>query len=773
MDSDARTTALRMCADHVQPRHSELRQPPVCSRATATTHSLGEVCSAKPAELAAASGAHQPYNIKVNFTAKTSEVNVGGYNVITENYNDTYLPPVIEVEAGDTLSAHLDNLLGPNQFAGDADGMSHGHAGENPTNLHYFHGGIVTPRNDRSLDPDAGKGNGDNIYVYLKNGPGDGVTPSAFDYKVPIPGEGKLDARVLESEGSQSRIAHPPGLNWYHSHMHGISSDQVMGGMSGLISVGDPKANVKAACDRDPASPNICKNDVEKDTTGLKERTDTKYVILRDIPLKLRPDQSGQPVLPENAHATPADWTPRVRDFPTSADDECVVWQKVGDQLLPNKDASLRKAFCQRSKESAWLFTLNGQRFPTITVEGGRNILLRMGNLSANVAFWLELVKEGGAEAEPGTPPADQNGCTDVKPCLTLLSLDGVVPATPVSAEKARIPVAATSVRDLILMPASRAEIYVRNDVKPHDESQVFILHAKKLDTGPDVWPEVQLARLVLKPNAATSRVTVALNAPIAVQTTVPLALPLRAEAPLPKGCVRDLQPERWEHRRVIFQEGDPSGQFTVSTQIMAPSQSGVETGSLPEAQFEPDKSQTIGDEKPAPQDMKGFKVKGVSFEEYMKPDHTVDWEGDTRKHVCIRLDHHGSHKQLWVLYNKTGALHNFHIHQMKFRLLRRSEFGDYHLQPPAASVSSACPDGGCPSYQLFEEDTALSETGQIKWHDTIPVPVGEKVYVVMSFDAEEQIGRFVFHCHILKHEDNGLMAPIEVWSPITYSARQ
>jgi FtsP/CotA-like multicopper oxidase with cupredoxin domain len=33
----------------------------------------------------------------------------------------------------------------------------------------------------------------------------------------------------------------------------------------------------------------------------------------------------------------------------------------------------------------------------------------------------------------------------------------------------------------------------------------------------------------------------------------------------------------------------------------------------------------------------------------------------------------------------------------------------------------------------------------------------------MINFDAEEQIGRFVFHCHILEHEDAGLMAPVEV----------
>ena len=46
------------------------------------------------------------------------------------------------------------------------------------------------------------------------------------------------------------------------------------------------------------------------------------------------------------------------------------------------------------------------------------------------------------------------------------------------------------------------------------------------------------------------------------------------------------------------------------------------------------------------------------------------------------------------------------------------------------------------------------------------PVPPQKRAYRDhLSFDAPEQIGRFVFHCHILKHEDNGLTALIEVCS--------
>jgi FtsP/CotA-like multicopper oxidase with cupredoxin domain len=36
-------------------------------------------------------------------------------------------------------------------------------------------------------------------------------------------------------------------------------------------------------------------------------------------------------------------------------------------------------------------------------------------------------------------------------------------------------------------------------------------------------------------------------------------------------------------------------------------------------------------------------------------------------------------------------------------------------------------------------------------------------IFIVVNFDAEEQLGRYVYHCHILKHEDAGLMAPMRV----------
>ena len=42
-------------------------------------------------------------------------------------------------------------------------------------------------------------------------------------------------------------------------------------------------------------------------------------------------------------------------------------------------------------------------------------------------------------------------------------------------------------------------------------------------------------------------------------------------------------------------------------------------------------------------------------------------------------------------------------------------------------------------------------------------MPIGGEVKVVIPFTDPEIVGRFVYHCHILSHEDRGMMATIEV----------
>lgn len=700
-----------------QNKSPELVQPPICSAATAGYGALREICT-----VATLGSGHN--EVKIDLTAQTAQIEIGGYKVTTDNYNASYLTPVVEAMPGDRVAARLSNILQRREH----HGMTHGDANENPTNLHYFHGGIVSPNNARPKLAELG--DGDNIYVHLKAGRNAGGDPNSFEYTVPIPGEGTLDARVLEGTGY---IAHPVGLNWYHSHMHGISSDQVMGGMSGLLSVGEATANVKAACRADPNDRTKCSNDVVRDTADLRAMTEVRYALLRDIPLR----NIGS--LPEEANGASAEWDPPGRDFPQGT--PCGVWKKDDSGLDLNP--KLRAGFCQRDRNSAWLFTINGQRFPTITVEGGRNLLIRLADVSANIGYWLELYNEVDGTVLP----------------LTVLGLDGVVPARPVPADQAQKPVEAINYNDLLLMPASRAEIFIRNDEKPHPTSQAYILRTKGLrGIGSDEWPEIQLARIVLKPNVVASSVAISLNVPVG-HVRPEFATTLAVETPvLPEGCIRDLNAAFKEFRRITFLDGDQKDHWSLTTEIVRPDGTDLRE----EGGFTAENSGELP-------------LGPIAFEEYLGPDGLVDWK---KRHVCIQINrgtHTNSHKQLWVLFNATDTLHNFHIHQMKFRLATRQELEERHIDS-AQTPSRTCPlPNTCaqPDYRLYDEAAPTGSNAEPLWHDTIPIPPFSKVFLVMSFDAKEQIGRFVFHCHILKHEDKGLMAPIEVWEPDTGSVLQ
>lgn len=309
----------------------------------------------------------------------------------------------------------------------------------------------------------------------------------------------------------------------------------------------------------------------------------------------------------------------------------------------------------------------------------------------------------------------------------------------------------------------------------------------------------IQLARIILEPTAVESRVAVALNAPVAVMLPAAEAVTPRFPQvlPPPPGCVRDLKPEsdlaKREHRRVNF-GGSPPG-WNIATEIVhfpervdAENEVACDANDpskgecLRETLFEPDMSASIGeyDDPNDPHHPEDNAVTGPPFEAYVSGEGNIDWlaergqawNGKPLKHVCIFVNPHPiqpniqSHKQLWVLSNGTSYLHNFHIHQMKFRLAKKSELIQYRIAPPERS--STCDRDPCdtPNYKLYEDNSLQNKSrADVEWHDTIPIPAATLVFIVMSFDAKEQLGRFVYHCHILKHEDQGLMAPIEVLS--------
>jgi FtsP/CotA-like multicopper oxidase with cupredoxin domain len=85
------------------------------------------------------------------------------------------------------------------------------------------------------------------------------------------------------------------------------------------------------------------------------------------------------------------------------------------------------------------------------------------------------------------------------------------------------------------------------------------------------------------------------------------------------------------------------------------------------------------------------------------------------------------------------GMLHPFHIHGLQFQVVERKVLPE--LLAGWESVSEGYVDEG--------------------WKDTVLLMPGERVKVLLRF--ADHTGTFMVHCHILEHEDMGLMRNIEV----------
>ena len=124
--------------------------------------------------------------------------------------------------------------------------------------------------------------------------------------------------------------------------------------------------------------------------------------------------------------------------------------------------------------------------------------------------------------------------------------------------------------------------------------------------------------------------------------------------------------------------------------------------------------------------------------------------------------------KQEWIIENySTSAagspLHPFHIHVNPFQIL---EVGD-----PTGSLSSVLSFNSAQfgdwSKVQFPSQKVFVLPAPWVWWDTFPLPLAESAtkpgYIRFRTWFTDFAGKFVDHCHILAHEDRGMMQLIEV----------
>jgi FtsP/CotA-like multicopper oxidase with cupredoxin domain len=119
---------------------------------------------------------------------------------------------------------------------------------------------------------------------------------------------------------------------------------------------------------------------------------------------------------------------------------------------------------------------------------------------------------------------------------------------------------------------------------------------------------------------------------------------------------------------------------------------------------------------------------------------------------------------EIWNLVNLTMDAHPIHLHLVRFRVLERvplraMEFGEqfnahHHEKRP----------GEPPDPEDFVSGEPLApEAWEQGFKDTVIAFPDQITRIAATFDIA---GRFVWHCHILEHEDNEMMRPYDVIEP-------
>jgi len=371
---------------------------------------------------------------------------------------------------------------------------------------------------------------------------------------------------------------------------------------------------------------------------------------------------------------------------------------------------------CMNGDDRAWLFPVNGQLYPEIEIDEGRPHLWRIANTSANVTHRLELV-----ETRP-------DGTERILP-FQVVSVDGVAVGQNENDGIMR--------RDsLLMMPSARIEVYVAYDdgtgrtVPDGGAKAVFrqagFLTGAKPGEG-NTLPPVDLAAVTFNPRADPD------------------------SPPAP-------------HFVAVEGSGYPGGETVTATSgnadcpRLAPGQSRLVVFDVKSYPV----SMTPGTDFPVPPscqavryDRYWFNIMGTaiatvpddaSYDAVMdaydaaigmkyagevagKPVATRGKCFDETLDTCVPYPS----LETWWVANPSDEAHNFHIHQTRFQVL-----------------------------DVVGADSDFTPAPNV-YHDNYPVLAGQAVKVRIPFDRPEQVGTFMYHCHILDHEDEGMMAAIEV----------
>ena len=576
----------------------------------------------------------------------------------------------------------------------------------NPSNLHT-HGLITPPRIPTRNDPTFG----DFAFVTVFNSANGVPVPQTTHQHGPIVMD-SIDYKITIPDN------HPSGLFWFHPHVHGMALNQVVQGMSGLITIGSVGDNVRGDTFRGPWP-----------------ETRVRHLMLKEIQVMaagtINFDSGPAPVV--NGEVLNQEDPNFCAQFPPAGE--------VRQGSCPGQDNSEDDG--SNFTGGKWYMTVNGQQFPTVPITSPDGEIWRVGTGAGSVSWNLQLVDD--ATQKPMT--------------VQLIAIDGVAVHLPQDTTEGAVTEMAggrfrvvkcpdvnligstvpVCVNEIVMMPSSRTEFWVtyrdangRIAPPPRSGASATLKTAGLTMGSGDTWPAVDLAKVLFNqpvrreftsnhvvvdgvtdaaglhlPEGIFTRQVPGANAAAAITTAAESTASAAACVPLPKG-----------HRRRIY--------FGFSDVTVA------DTFALGYEEVDQNGKVVPGTQKPAADQLEQF-----------DPSHTT---------ICLPLGPGQKPvKETWELVQLSTENHNFHIHQTRFGkagtrggvLQDNFELGVAVPDPTIADTVNNDQNGVCTIAQWRSGHCGSTP-------EVFDIPFAE-------------LGEFVYHCHILEHEDGGMMARIKV----------
>jgi spore coat protein A len=116
---------------------------------------------------------------------------------------------------------------------------------------------------------------------------------------------------------------------------------------------------------------------------------------------------------------------------------------------------------------------------------------------------------------------------------------------------------------------------------------------------------------------------------------------------------------------------------------------------------------------------------------------------------------------EIWRVINLTEDSHPIHLHLVMFQVLDRTPFdAEAYAEAQEAYIAGGKIGDPPDPLDFATGDPTEPNSWERGWKDTVIANPGEVTRVIATFDLE---GLYVWHCHILSHEDNEMMRPYYV----------